>query len=60
MDGCVVVTNLDPAYPLIRLGTGDLAVNVDPNPGVSCQQDRSIILAITADAPGLVDQRRWD
>ncbi len=42
--GEVVVTNLDPAYPLIRLGTGDLAVNVDPNPGVSCQEDRSIIL----------------
>jgi acyl-CoA synthetase (AMP-forming)/AMP-acid ligase II len=42
--GEVVVTNLDPAYPLIRLGTGDLAVNVDPNPGLSCQQDRSIIL----------------
>lgn len=42
--GEVVVTNLDPAYPLIRLGTGDLAVNVDPNPGVSCQDDRSIIL----------------
>jgi phenylacetate-CoA ligase len=42
--GEVVVTNLDPAYPLIRLGTGDLAVNVDPSPGQSCQQDRSIIL----------------
>lgn len=42
--GEVVVTNLDPAYPLIRLGTGDLAVNVDPSPGQSRQQDRSIIL----------------
>ena len=42
--GEVVVTNLDPAYPLIRFGTGDLAVNADPDPGQSCQQDRSIIL----------------
>ena len=42
--GEVVVTNLDLAYPLIRFGTGDLAVNVDPAPGQSCQQDRSIIL----------------
>jgi phenylacetate-CoA ligase len=42
--GEVVVTNLDSAYPLIRLGTGDLAINVDPTPGLSCQQDRSIIL----------------
>jgi phenylacetate-CoA ligase len=42
--GEVVVTNLDPAYALIRLGTGDLAVNIDPNPGASRQEDRSIIL----------------
>ncbi len=42
--GEVVVTNLDRAYPLIRLGTGDLAVHLDPNPGLSCQADRSIIL----------------
>ncbi|HNS03993.1 MAG TPA: AMP-binding protein [Anaerolineae bacterium] len=42
--GEVVVTNLDPAYPLIRLGTGDLAVNLDPGPGVSRQEERSIIL----------------
>lgn len=42
--GEVVVTSLDPAYPLIRLGTGDLAINVDSNPGLSCQEDRSIIL----------------
>lgn len=42
--GEVVVTNFNPAYPLIRLGTGDLAVNVDPQPGVSRQEERSIIL----------------
>jgi phenylacetate-CoA ligase len=42
--GEVVVTNLDPAYPLIRLGLGDLAVNVDSNPGQSQQAERSIIL----------------
>lgn len=42
--GEVVVTNLDPAYPLIRLGTGDLAVNVDPAPGRSRQEERSLIL----------------
>jgi len=42
--GEVVVTNLDPAYPLIRLGLGDLAVNVDPSPGQSQQSERAIIL----------------
>lgn len=42
--GEVVVTSLDPAYPLIRLGTGDLAVNVDPAPGQSRQEERSLIL----------------
>ncbi len=42
--GEVVITNLDPAYPLIRLGTGDLAVQLDPTPGRSCQEDRAIIL----------------
>ena len=42
--GEVVVTNFSRAYPLIRFGTGDLAVNVDPNPGQSSQEERSIIL----------------
>ena len=42
--GEVVVTNLNEAYPVIRLGTGDLAVNVDPNPGQSKQEERGIIL----------------
>jgi phenylacetate-CoA ligase len=38
------VTTFNEIYPLIRLGTGDLAVNVDPAPGESRQEDRSIIL----------------
>lgn len=42
--GEVVVTNFSRAYPLIRFGTGDMAVNVDPNPGQSKQQERSVIL----------------
>ena len=42
--GEVVVTTFDETYPLIRLGTGDLAVNVDPAPGESLQEERSIIL----------------
>jgi len=42
--GEVVVTTLDRTYPLVRLGTGDLAVNVDPAPGRSQQGERSIIL----------------
>lgn len=42
--GEVVVTNLNAAYPVIRLGTGDMAVNVDPNPGHSQQEERAIIL----------------
>lgn len=42
--GEVVVTNFNQAYPLIRLGVGDLAMNVDPNPGQSRQEERSIIL----------------
>jgi phenylacetate-CoA ligase len=42
--GEVVVTNLNAAYPDIRLGTGDMAVNVDPEPGQSLQQERAIIL----------------
>jgi len=42
--GEVVVTNFNETYPLIRLGTGDLAMNVDPAPGHSRQGERSIIL----------------
>lgn len=42
--GEVVVTNFSRAYPLIRLGTGDLAVNLDPNPGQSRQEERAIVL----------------
>ena len=42
--GEVVVTTFNETYPLIRLGTGDLAVNLDPAPGESQQEDRSIIL----------------
>jgi phenylacetate-CoA ligase len=42
--GEVVVTSFNETYPLIRLGTGDLAMNVDPEPGASQQKDRSIIL----------------
>jgi len=42
--GEVVVTTFNETYPLIRLGTGDLAMNVDPAPGKSRQGERSIIL----------------
>jgi len=42
--GEVVVTTFNETYPLIRLGTGDLAMNVDPAPGQSRQSERSIIL----------------
>lgn len=42
--GEVVVTTFNRAYPLIRLGTGDLAVNMDPSPGKTRQGERSIIL----------------
>ncbi len=42
--GEVVVTTFNETYPMIRLGTGDLAVNMDPAPGESRQEDRSIIL----------------
>ena len=42
--GEVVVTTFNETYPLIRLGTGDLAVNVDPAPGHSRQGERSIVL----------------
>jgi phenylacetate-CoA ligase len=42
--GEVVVTTFNETYPLIRLGTGDLAMNVDPAPGQSRQGERAIIL----------------
>jgi phenylacetate-CoA ligase len=42
--GEVVVTTFNETYPLIRLGTGDLAINIDPAPGESRQEERSIIL----------------
>ncbi|NIN66796.1 MAG: AMP-binding protein [Anaerolineae bacterium] len=42
--GEVVVTTFDETYPLIRLGTGDLAMSLDPAPGESRQEERSIIL----------------
>ncbi|HFE66452.1 MAG TPA: phenylacetate--CoA ligase family protein [Chloroflexi bacterium] len=42
--GEIVVTHFSKIYPLIRIGTGDMAVNVDPNPGHSSQAERSIIL----------------
>lgn len=42
--GEVVVTNSNRLYPLIRFGTGDLAMNVDPRPGESAQEERSVIL----------------
>ena len=42
--GEVVATTFNETYPLIRLGTGDLAVNLDPAPGKSKQGERSIIL----------------
>lgn len=42
--GEIVVTNLSATYPLIRFGTGDLAMNLDPAPGKSSQGERSIRL----------------
>lgn len=42
--GEVVATNFSKVYPLIRIGTGDMAVNVDPKPGASTQAERGIIL----------------
>lgn len=42
--GEVVVTNFSQAYPLIRFGTGDMAVNIDPAPGESRQSDRALTL----------------
>ncbi len=42
--GEVVVTNYNSAYPLIRLGTGDMAVFMDPAPGESAQEERAMML----------------
>ena len=42
--GEVVVTNFSHIYPLIRFGTGDMAMNIDPRPGESDQEERSVIL----------------
>lgn len=42
--GEVVVTTFNETYPLIRLGTGDMAMNVDFTPGKSRQGECSIIL----------------
>jgi phenylacetate-CoA ligase len=42
--GEVVVTTFNETYPLIRFGTGDLAVNLDPALGERRQEERSIIL----------------
>lgn len=42
--GEVVVTNFNRAYPLIRIGTGDMAILLDPKPGSSRQEERALIL----------------
>ena len=42
--GEIVVTNLNPTYPLIRFGTGDLAMVFGPAPGEGGQGERSIRL----------------
>jgi phenylacetate-CoA ligase len=42
--GEMVVTNFSRVYPLLRFGTGDMAMNIDPNPGQSRQEERAIIL----------------
>ena len=42
--GEVVVTNFSRAYPLIRIGTGDMAILLDPQPGSRRQEERAIIL----------------
>ncbi|MGB1251489.1 MAG: phenylacetate--CoA ligase family protein [Candidatus Promineifilaceae bacterium] len=42
--GEVVVTNFNHAYPLIRFGTGDMAIYGDPNPGSSKQEERTVTL----------------
>ncbi len=42
--GEVVVTTFNRAYPLIRFGTGDMAIKIDPAPGESEQAERAITL----------------
>jgi phenylacetate-CoA ligase len=42
--GEVVVTNFNKAYPLIRFGTGDMAIYNDPAPEQSNQEERTITL----------------
>lgn len=42
--GEVVISNFSKIYPLLRLGTGDMAMNVDPKPGESRQHERAVIL----------------
>jgi len=42
--GEVVVTNYSHVYPLIRLGTGDMAIYMDENPDSSTQDSRAIML----------------
>ena len=42
--GEVVVTSFNHHYPLIRFGTGDMAINIDSNPGQSKQEERAITL----------------
>ena len=42
--GEVVVTNFNYAYPLIRFGTGEMAIFGDPDPGNSAQSDRTVTL----------------
>ncbi len=42
--GEIVVTNFNKAYPLIRFGTGDMAIFNDPAPGQSKQEERTITL----------------
>lgn len=44
--GEVVVTTSNRLYPLIRFGTGDLAMNIDPRPGESAQEERSKIILV--------------
>lgn len=42
--GEIVATNFSKVYPLIRIGTGDMGMNMDPNPGQSKQAERAIVL----------------
>lgn len=42
--GEIVVTNFSKVYPLLRFGTGDLAINVDSTNGEGAQEERQIII----------------